>query len=82
MKQHSYEYVICMYSYREIFPYSPVAGLVNIDVNPDLLESPCAQSLQQSISVADEEVTYSDLSSTSLKVEASDSVPFKVFILN
>ena len=59
-----------------------MAGLVNIDVNPDLLESPSAQSLQQSILIAEEEVTCSDLSSTSLKVEASDSVPFKVFILS
>ena len=49
-----------MCSYREVFPYSPVAGLVNIDVNPDLLESLSAQSLQQSIPHADEEVTCSD----------------------
>ena len=71
-----------MCSYREVFPYSPVAGLVNIDVNPDSLESPSAQSLQQSIPCVDEEVTCSDPSSTSPKVEASDSVPFKVFILS
>ena len=71
-----------MCSYREVFPYSPVAGLVNIDVNPDSLESLSAQSLQQSIPRADEEVTCSDPPSTSLKVEASDSVPFKVFILS
>ena len=71
-----------MCSYREVFPHSPVAGLVNIDVNPDSLESPSAQSLQQSIPHANEEVTCSDPSSTSPKVEASDSVPFKVFILS
>ena len=71
-----------MCSYREVFPYSPVASLVNIDVNPDSLESPSAQSLQQSIPRADEEVTCSDPSSTSPKVEASDSVSFKVFILS
>ena len=71
-----------MCSYREVFPHSPVVGLVNIDVNPNLLESPSAQSLQQSIPHADEEVTCSDPSSTSLKVDASDSVPFKVFILS
>ena len=59
-----------------------MAGLVNIDVNLDLLESPSAQSLQQSIPRADEEVTCSDPSSTSPKVEASDSIPFKVFILS
>ena len=59
-----------------------MAGLVNINVNPDSLESPSTQSLQQSIPVADEEVTCSDLSNTNLKVEASDSVPFKVFILS
>ena len=41
-----YEHVIYMCSYREVFPYSPMAGLVNIDVNPDSLESPSAQSLQ------------------------------------
>ena len=46
-----------MCSYREVFPHSPVASLVNIDVNPDSLESPFAQSLQQSIPRADEEVT-------------------------
>ena len=71
-----------MYSYREAFPYSPVVGIVNINVNPDSLESPSAQSLQQSIPRADEEVTCSNPSSTSPKVEASDSVPFKVFILS
>ena len=71
-----------MCSYREVFPYSPMAGLVNIVVNPDSLESPSAQSLQQSIPRADEEVTCSDPSSTSPKVEASDFVPFKVFILS
>ena len=59
-----------------------MASLVNINVNPDLLEFLTAQSLQQSILVADEEVTCSDPSSTSLKVEASDFVPFKVFILS
>ena len=59
-----------------------MAGLVNININLDSLESLSAQSLQQSILVADEEVTCSDPSSTSLKVEASDFVPFKVFILS
>ena len=59
-----------------------MVGLVNIDVNLDSLESPFVQSLQQSISVADEEVTCSNPSSTSLKVEAYDYVPFKVFILS
>ena len=59
-----------------------MAGLVNIDVNPDSLESPSTQSLQQSIPCADKVVICSDASSTSPKVEASDSVPFKVFILS
>ena len=71
-----------MCSYSEVFPHSPMAGLVNIDVNPDLLESPFAQSLQPSIPRADEEVACSDPSSTSPKFEASNSVPFKVFILS
>ena len=71
-----------MCSYSKVFLHSPMAGLVNIDVNPNSLESPFGQSLQQSIPRADEEVTCSNPSSTSPKVKASDSVPFKVFILS